>query len=743
MTVVNNSDHIPESYALDFEGVKRSLPREPEGTGKKRYVVNCSRECDWLDIHELLMKDGTLEDNIPSDRIDCPEIKEHSKLHATYLLTDAEAEDVRKHPKVLSVNIDYSAYPGTYQQNPKDLIQAVRWPNGAERYYRYHGSGYYMDSTSTDDINRGGYTVARLEQKADQWDASNDTVITSQVNFNGDGTDVDVIVCDTPYWMAHPEFQNNTGEVHPNGYVGGNLLKAGFHSSATSATTGTCDILDLVLDIPYYLDPEWFEADSTNRLTLRWDGTTVPVESVARNWWQNSSQRSTNAQGWGQVSSFSNSYSRAYNNGTPVAYPIDYVNNVHGTECMGQTYGKTMGWAYNANKISIACMGWYTPSFEETFDMQKIFHVNKPSNPTYGNKNPTVSSNSWGYRYTTGNPSGGSYYFRQGTSGYDQNGQPAGVPFGTGFPLTIRPNFTRHIGYIGDANRATGEMQSNSEMTAGDELIASGVIFVAAAGNSSQKLVNSDHPDYNNYVTQDSGNQNTPLSNATYTYGGKTFYMTTSRHGFPNQIGSYTDSATGKRVYPVLSIGALNDTYTGQTSRYSGTVYSNNLESKVNYSCCGEAVVCYAPGDGSLTTYGQQNNGSSNYLRQDSYTGLSMDAYDTNFGGTSSACPSAAGMIATRIQYNREWTSQDVKDWLENDCGELSATDFHQGTESTTAMTTNWDQMAGLEGGKRIVPWQALTYNELYPPQEVQNYPFTIKPGDGLTLSGVKIHYTS
>ena len=55
------------------------------------------------------------------------------------------------------------------------------------------------------------------------------------------------------------------------------------------ATTGVCGVLDCVLDAPYYLDPDFFEADAANRLEKRWDGTTVPVESVARNWWNNES----------------------------------------------------------------------------------------------------------------------------------------------------------------------------------------------------------------------------------------------------------------------------------------------------------------------------------------------------------------------------------------------------------------------------------------------------------------------
>ena len=47
-----------------------------------------------------------------------------------------------------------------------------------------------------------------------------------------------------------------------------------------SATTGTCDLLDLTLDAPYYLDPDFFDANPLSRLMERWDGTTVPTESL-------------------------------------------------------------------------------------------------------------------------------------------------------------------------------------------------------------------------------------------------------------------------------------------------------------------------------------------------------------------------------------------------------------------------------------------------------------------------------
>ena len=94
-------------------------------------------------------------------------------------------------------------------------------------------------------------------------------------------------------WFGHIEFQNTQGistsgtgglDV-PSNYVGGNALC----NRGISTTTGTCDLLDLTLDAPYYLDPDFFDANPASRLMERWDGTTVPTESAARNWWGNNS----------------------------------------------------------------------------------------------------------------------------------------------------------------------------------------------------------------------------------------------------------------------------------------------------------------------------------------------------------------------------------------------------------------------------------------------------------------------
>ena len=89
-----------------------------------------------------------------------------------------------------------------------------------------------------------------------------------------------------------------------------------------------------------------------------------------------------------------------------------------------------------------------------------------------------------------------------------------------------------------------------------------------------------------------------------------------------------------------------------------------------------------------------------------------LTSYDAKFSGTSAACPVAAGLIATKLQHNRTWTWQDVRNWLQNTVGDADTNQFDTGVESTSATDANWANVNSLEGGRPIVIWDALTGNE-------------------------------
>lgn len=678
-------------------------------SNKKIYAVGCYSPGDWNYIHEVLITDGTLEDNIPKESVECVDIKEHSLTRSVYLLSDQEAEELIKHPKVQFVHINYSSYPEQFKP-PSDELHCTeslvpsfkyrryyRYSEVEKQYFNWYDNGLLPVTPDTTDINRGGYQLLRCSQKNHPWyGIGDDEVINDRVLYTGDGSNVDVIVGDEGCWIGHSEFQNNTGNG-PSSYVGGNVLPG----------NGTCDVLDLVLDSPYYIDPDWFNGNPGSRLTTRWDGTTVPVESVARSWWGDSTQRSPIFSSIGTVT-VTSSYTRASSLGSNSARPTN--GTTHGTQCAANTYGRTQGWAFNSNKWFINAYGTNGSDIEPYFDIMKLFHLYKPVNPTYGTKDPTISSNSWGYRSTSHR--GGStttdyyYYYKQGQSG------GTGVAYRT----NTMPGFMNYVGVYGDANRMKGEHLDNAYTTAGKEMIDAGVIFVVAAGNANQKQVGPTHPDFDNYWATNTQGQSASFVNATHSEFGITAYNTTNRRGFPQQLGKYTDQVSGQVVYPAINVGALDD------------LFESSKERKVNYSDMGDQIDCYAPADGTLSAVSV----NSGYLRSDTYPSSALISYDDKFSGTSSACPVATGLIATKLQYNRNWTWKDVRNWLNNQVGDADTDQFYTGVESTTANAASWSDVNSIEGGRPMVIWDAPTVRSIC-------LTITGAPGIGLSMTNLLI----
>ena len=82
--------------------------------------------------------------------------------------------------------------------------------------------------------------------------------------------------------------------------------------------------------------------------------------------------------------------------------------------------------------------------------------------------------------------------------------------------------------------------------------------------------------------------------------------------------------------------------------------------------------------------------------------------YDTRFSGTSSACPTATGLIATALESNRTWTWQNIRTWLQS-LTEQSASTFYQGPDPATATSADWADLNSLMGGTRLVGYNNIT----------------------------------
>jgi uncharacterized delta-60 repeat protein len=511
----------------------------------KYYQLSTFTEEQWDELNLELISQGKFSEPVPERSVELADDHLHSPTRGTYLLTDEEAEILKSDPRIKFINIDYKRYPEYIP--PKDDLQATRpeliarYSSTIKNYREFETSDTLAPSPDATDANRTGYQLYRCQQKLDPWvDGALADNAVPEVNIfqYGTGRHVDVIVADEGMWLGHPEFQNNTVLIadgvtpleKPNGYTGGNLLPG----------NGTCDVLDVVLDGPYYIDPEWFDASPETRLTTRWDGTIVPVESVARTWWSNASQRSAKFASAGTVS-ISSLYTRTNTSGDNTVRPSG-GDGEHGTPCGALTYGRTQGWAYNANKWTLDLYGSYGSGIEQGFDIQKIFHQLKPINPLYGTKDPTISSNSWGYR-SVKDPGGSTWYYTHRASSNVAYTTEVGLPW------------LEQMGFPGDGGRFKGEMKTNSLTTALDELIDAGVIFVVASGNSTQKQVNYGHPDFDNYITTNNGGS---LLDSNFTEFGINVYGTTNRRGFPQQGGKYVEP-NGSVNYKTINIGALDD----------------------------------------------------------------------------------------------------------------------------------------------------------------------------------------
>jgi hypothetical protein len=657
---------------------------------EKYYTLGTHTSEQWVELHAELIADGNTYESVPAREVTVEDDRLHSPTTGSYLLTLEEATALQIDERVKFINESPEKYPEIYMPSSEDLTCGTsgtptdrytalynnwsQWVNGNLIY------SFFTDVEPT--LNRQGTFFRFLSfVKPNHYTVGKTNPFnTPKLQQAGAGENVDLIVPDNGCWLGHVEFISRgvTNAVNPDDYIGSNVLPG----------NGYCDVLDLVLDAPYYIDPNWFNADPTNRLMARWDGTIVPIESVAIAWWRDSTQRSISFASFGNIY-VSPNYTRDTANGSNSTLPSD---GTHGTQCAALAFGRTQGWAYNANKWVMNLFGDNNVgSLGTGLDVQKIFHIHKPVNPIYNSKDPTLSSNSWGIR---SNKSGDGYY-------YWRTDSPVS------YTRYTEPAFIDVLGMRGDGGRWKSELHDNSITQAGDELTQAGVICIAAAGNSGQQLVNPDHPNYDNHINY---NNTTPLYSIRRLegpgpLGGWQSIATTNRRGWPGHMGkteSQTFQGNTTVKFPVIQVGAL-ESNTG-----------SNEEKIADYSDRGPAIDLFSSGAGAMAATVDTYSASSvpTIQRVDGvYSALSAGAMDlsqiggcrdTEFTGTSAACPVAAGFLASVMQYNRDWTYENLRTWIETNVTSQSTPTMYHGVEPTTPTDMNWLYEYYSNGGVRF-----------------------------------------
>jgi len=653
---------------------------------EKYYTLGTHTSEQWVELHAELIADGNTYTSVPAREVTVEDDRLHSPTTGSYLLTLEEATALQIDERVKFINESPEKYPEVYMPSSEDLTCGTsgtptdrytalynnwsQWVNGNLVY------SFFTDVEPT--LNRQGTFFRFLSfVKPNHYTVGKTNPFnTPKLQQAGAGENVDLIVPDNGCWLGHVEFISRgvTNAVNPDDYIGSNVLPG----------NGYCDVLDLVLDAPYYIDPNYFNADPTNRLMARWDGTIVPVESVAIEWWRDPTQRSISFASFGNIY-VSPNYTRDTANGSNSTLPSD---GTHGTQCAALAFGRTQGWAYNANKWVMNLFGDNNVgSLGTGLDVQKIFHIHKPVNPIYNSKDPTLSSNSWGIRSSK---SGDGYY-------YWRTDSPVS------YTRYTEPAFIDVLGMRGDGGRWKSELHDNSITQAGDELTQAGVICIAAAGNSGQQLVNPDHPNYDNHISY---NNTTPLYSIRRLegpgpLGGWKSIATTNRRGWPGHMGkteSQTFQGNTTVKFPVIQVGAL-ESNTG----------SNN-EKIADYSDRGPAIDLFSSGAGAMAATVDTYSASSvpTIQRVDGvYSALSAGATDlsqiggcrdTEFTGTSAACPVAAGFLASVMQYNRDWTYENLRTWIETNVTPQSTSTLYHGFEATTPTDVRWSSEYSSSG---------------------------------------------
>lgn len=316
--------------------------------------------------------------------------------------------------------------------------------------------------------------------------------------------------------------------------------------------------------------------------------------------------------------------------------------NGHGTHCAGIAAGKTYGWAKNARIYSVKVSGLEGSgdsgtgiSISDCFDVIKLWHRNKPVDPTTGYKRPTIVNMSWGYSTTYTTVSSLTYRGSTFTS--------ANV---TGTTQTSIDNRQNSYGLL-DIQSADGfivPVRVSSVDVDLEELIAEGVHVCIAAGNDAFKIDIVGGVDYNNRVT---------------TNVGTVYYH---RGGSPYSTNAFM-------------VGNIHSDVSGGT-----------LEYKLSSSCTGPGVDIYAPGTDIVSTCSSTSDEHvlGNYPANSNFK-------ITNMTGTSMASPQVCGVGAIELQINPQATPAQLKTKLLNDA--------ISGILYETATDPNWSDRFDLDGG--------------------------------------------
>lgn len=608
----------------------------------KNYTLKVKSPEYWDEIHNTLCGISSCE-HIPNREIVCVDDKNHSPTRGTFSLHKYEADSISKHPYIdwieLSPTDHRDAYPDPQPATP-------RFKKDTKIYRDLTTGGVGSGQT---ELNRTNWAIKRigLNENIEFWTSDDITAKYGDVNYSLTGKNVDIIIHDSGVLQYHPEFLDSNGKSR---------------------------VRDVVLDGPYYIDPDYF---ITNNLTyIKSDGRTGITTASALSWWSTSGNRSPQFSSLGTFS-----ISASYTENSSMGTGLNGSNNLisgHGTACAALSAGKNFGLAFEANIWNMPAISDNVGmGIEQSYDLMKIFHTYKPINQTTGIKNPTVINGSWGYQAAFSSSTSVTYKFRNTTGIFTGNSAT------TNQVTAMKNGLNTQVS--GAFKSWSSSSRSNSTDEAGNELMQSGVIYVAAAGNNNQRLgIGSDDPDRLNYMRDSWFGTTDPRPE----FASNT--VPCNHRDWMNPQGIGFNSTND--YHPVICVGAMDDTIV------------SGIELKASYSNNGPGIDVWSPADETLTAGTNGISGYTNYTRVDDNR-----FFDTNFNGTSAAAPVISGLVALYLQTKPSASSIEVKNWLKKYGSKVITAYRDDYSDDTT--TEYWTGSFNMRGAEKRISYNPYDNN--------------------------------
>ena len=299
--------------------------------------------------------------------------------------------------------------------------------------------------------------------------------------------------------------------------------------------------------------------------------------------------------------------------------------NGHGTASASLVAGKNYGWARNATiypcKIDTGGVG--SISFSTACDAITVWHNAKT------NGRPTVVLGEITYLWSKELISVTSINYRNSGNVTASAPDPSkGMSTPGGLPLYDLPSNTNP--------GATSQGQTTRDTSvdvAVENMITNGIIFVTAAGNQGVKIA-----------------QPTDASNKTNDYWN---YWNGSYNRSPLDIQyRYYNRGPSPCTTNSIVTGAMMPGLNSSSKNY-----------KASFSNAGYNVTVFAPGWDVRSAISNTYT-SSYFTAQYLLNGSDGSFKQTNFTGTSAACPQVAGLVACYVQANPTATQSQIKSWL-------------------------------------------------------------------------------